>query len=1148
MNYGFRFWSFFLHDWILSVGYSIFAVFPAIWEFPVRFDEPQKTRLKMKQYNRSGGTTLVITLALLAALAIIGTTMISMARMDRLAARSNRYNTQMNLAADASLEWFGARWAEEYWNREVPYYSSGTNAATAKPFPQPTQWNSYDVSLPGDGGTISSRGDSPYDSDSLISQLGTTCAITGPPTVNSVARSAGTNTCFNLSALVKAEPTVTNVPVAAWPIVNPGSESYVYPELRFPAGPNKTIEVSLTAVDLDARLNLNFTGSYIPTGAGLSPTVCANWRGDSIQQVTPPTNYIPANVLGNIIAGTTGIGRYGASGGASNKTAELVDGTMNPFAPGIYAGLAGTATLPGVASPGILPLPYNLEDLSELLNISGPTSATGLGTFCSRLMSQATNGTNYYLGTPGAYTNVQKLTRSLVTTHSWTSAARKYFYYPASPGAPGDTLVGLGGLHVKADLNCAPQADLEQALLATRMFLPSNTGTDMAVMEQIVANIIDYRRECIPIPGASSPASHTGPAGAYIGHPTALTPTAGSGISVTGGQIYGVQRQPYINEVFVKLKDTVGTPTGTTSTGHKGYKWDVFIELANPYDQPLYLNQEFTDLWIGDDDTVPTYNDPDLTKCSTLGTLPPNTIGIPAAPAPGQAGGCVIGAVVVSDSRNSFATIVKQLQPIRLINTAYNPTGGTSTPILIDRMKVVVPPSFTTSTQLAGNTTSCQRPTYNNSGAALSHAGAVLNFFGGYMESPPQNPVSPNSYDQIATATTAMTGALDTSYVLKQLVFNTVATGVNAAYTVRPVENRSRTWYNKNTNSPIRTRAYYPPWAQAPSATNPELSFACPGDLCRLLVIGPGFGYQSGGSWSAGGTLGFISGTQSTAPAAPTGPMIWTVTEQLGATVPTAAPYECDMHIDLAGISNYTSLPVNKRGSVSGGAPYEWRRLIDVFNVNSPYYDGLDNSGRGQVVDYQATAAVASNSAAAVVGELYEHGRVNLLTAPSEVIQGLIAPLQGYVSKTNPTTTNLTTPATYNGFRQYPNGSPTPWKSPADILDIKNQWAQTLFANSNCDDDGNGAFNDYAKRCWLYTFISNWATIRSDCVAVYGTVRLMDSSVSTTVPQGLRHFVAVMDRVPATAFQPIILVPAGALVKPNPFYQPPRRLLLTWLD
>ena len=309
----------------------------------------------MKRNRRCGGTTLVITLALLAALAIIGTTLISLARMDRFAARSYRLNTQMDLAADASLEWFGARWAEQYWTRMVPYYSytavGTTAAAGATPTPYPAIMGNgllaYDAVLPGCGTPIASRGDSTYDPDSLITLLPNS---SGAASILGGARVINNSPCYELTSLVTAEAKVTNVPTGAsnctWPIPNPGGETTaVYPELRFPAGPNKTVEVSLTTVDLCGRLNLNFTGSTIPLmGGPLTNALCTSWHGASIQEVTPPTSIISNMGLMNIAGGLAGSSRWGEIYNPGQlEYPELVDGTMNQFAPGIYASLAGTA-------------------------------------------------------------------------------------------------------------------------------------------------------------------------------------------------------------------------------------------------------------------------------------------------------------------------------------------------------------------------------------------------------------------------------------------------------------------------------------------------------------------------------------------------------------------------------------------------------------------------------------------------------------------------------------------------------------------------------------------------------------------------------------------------------------------------------------
>lgn len=1070
----------------------------------------------MKQYNRSGGTTLVITLALLAALAIIGTTMISMARMDRFAARSYRLNTQMDLAADAALEWFGARWAEEYWTRAVPYYSVSGVTSTTRPAALPAFWNSYDVMLPNAAG-LASRGDSCYDDDSLVSLLGVGGTFsTLAQAIPLIARVGNTsNTCYKITTTAST----TNVPYATWPLPNAGNDGYIYPELRFPAGPNRIVEVSLTTVDLGGRFNVNFIGSS--TGAGLpaAPGACSSWRGASIQEVTPGDGvapfvagqaYLSAAGLQSLISGSAGIsiGRGGTgSGGTPTGISELIDGTMNPFAPGIYASAALTGSLPGV-NLGIRPLPYTIEDLSELLNIAGTTSA---GTFWSRLVAQDYNNFSPF--------SASLLYRTYFTTHSWTSAARRNYYRSGGVACLNEDPSNQTLPWVKADLNNAPQADLEKALLATRLFLSTN-ATDMRVLEQIVANIMDYRREGFRSGGYGT--LHSGPtAGALgtIGHPTLISssPSGATALAPPAGVqgIIGVQRQPYINEVFVKFNST----TATSSI------FDVFVELANPYD--LAISTSGYSMTIGDDGTGPN-NVP-----AHLSTATAMTSSIVGATSPGLAGGIVVGTKITipafnltASSPTSSVTLIQCLQPIRLYATTTNSAGSAVT-VLIDRMKTVVSTTVSNVQGLQNNNQSCQRPTY----PGTSHAGTALNFFGGYMEAPPP------AYDIFTGSSAAMVG-LTTPCAAVVTPTNTTATvGTNR---VRPIENRSRTWYQGA--NPVRSRAYYPAWGAPPSTSSPELSFASPGDLCRLLIIGPGFGYQSlttgnGGIWSATGTLGFIAATQSLA----TG-NIYTVTEQLGAAAAASATPdpECDVHIDLAKIST-------KNATSGGSAPYDWRRLIDVFNVNSPYYDGLDNSGRGQVVDNQFTGA-ATNSQAAIVGELYEHGRINLLTAPPAVIQGMLAPLMGRISAANPTLSNLTSPGFYTlAIRK----NPTPgnvWKSPADVLDISTSWAQSLFWGTNRDDDGNGAFNDYAKKCWLYTYMSNWATIRSDCVAVYGTVRLNDSSTGTSQILGLRHFVAVMDRVPATAYQPILYKNGVVPYITNPNYQPPRRLMLTWLD
>jgi hypothetical protein len=243
---------------------------------------------------------------------------------------------------------------------------------------------------------------------------------------------------------------------------------------------------------------------------------------------------------------------------------------------------------------------------------------------------------------------------------------------------------------------------------------------------------MDYRRECNP-----NPKGHPGP-GATLGHPTAITP--GSGINLGATKIYGVQRQPFINEVYVVNNGTADTTTKTNSL------YSVYIELANPYDQALVLNTSFTKLTIG----TPPYTQTITPKAGTS---------IVAASGPGQASGYVVGIVVsIPMTKVVDADAGLYVEPVCLYNTA---TDGTS--LLIDRMNKVWP-----ATPTKTNTQSRQRPTYNITGAqppgngtAYAHGvtSVPLNFFGGYMEGP--------TYDlwakvQMAAAPNPLTGTAGT--------------------------------------------------------------------------------------------------------------------------------------------------------------------------------------------------------------------------------------------------------------------------------------------------------------------------------------------------------------------------------------------------
>ncbi|MBN2581996.1 MAG: hypothetical protein JXL80_02935 [Planctomycetes bacterium] len=340
---------------------------------------------------------------------------------------------------------------------------------------------------------------------------------------------------------------------------------------------------------------------------------------------------------------------------------------------------------------------------------------------------------------------------------------------------------------------------------------------------------------------------------------------------------------------------------------------------------------------------------------------------------------------------------------------------------------------------------------------------------------------------------------------------------------MRPIENRSMTkkeWIVLD-NSGNRERGLH---------KAEELSFPRIGDLCRVLRVGHKIGKQADFSDYK------------------------PVTEEITAATNDEAGY------------------VSPMGSTTGArAATLLQRVFDVITVNSPYYDGVDNDGdfddkdRNNEIDknepvfddkdtgFQVDAA--DNPIDALGPEIYEHGRINLRTAPPEVVRGLL-PMQLKRKDKSLWTIAETLVSTSSSF-----------KHPSDLLNVqvappwrlKHIFTKTGMNNDNWDDDDNGAPDDFAEQCHLYTFISNFATVRSDCYAVYGTARIKSDSGRT---EGVRRFVAVLDRVPATAYPPFRYTGAEnrdlseitnfddetLKMTPNPKFIPVRRVMQGWID
>ena len=235
---------------------------------------------------------------------------------------------------------------------------------------------------------------------------------------------------------------------------------------------------------------------------------------------------------------------------------------------------------------------------------------------------------------------------------------------------------------------------------------------------------------------------------------------------------------------------------------------------------------------------------------------------------------------------------------------------------------------------------------------------------------------------------------------------------------------------------------------------------------------------------------------------------------------------------DGPGATNGRSAPEKLAAAANDGDAYvnlveaKYNRLLPVLAVNHPYYDKTDSDGDG-FIDALDTGRDRADSFGP---EIYRHGMINIKTAPPEVIRGMV-PLQ--VERHGHNAWTISKAIADNDAI----------KNPADILTLEHQ---SIFINDNRDDDDNGSPDDHAERTWLYGYMSNWATVRTDTFAVYGTISIETVSGRK---EGVRRFIAVLDRVPATAYPPFLEIQAGK-TRPdaNPNYLPVRVANFMWLE
>jgi len=347
----------------------------------------------------------------------------------------------------------------------------------------------------------------------------------------------------------------------------------------------------------------------------------------------------------------------------------------------------------------------------------------------------------------------------------------------------------------------------------------------------------------------------------------------------------------------------------------------------------------------------------------------------------------------------------------------------------------------------------------------------------------------------------------------KSFGFNEAA-ATAAEKIARPIENRSRM-----DMSSTKLYGRYKP---------ADLSFRRVGDIARVLNIGP--------------------------PRVTDGAGALTVSQQLGAATTNDTNVK-DFYLDIT-----------KRAAGSKVSDRGYRRLLTVVTVNSPCFDGLDNDGDGTIdltgkdgedrgYHYKDSVTPTKWWYDNMGPELYQFAPVNLKTASAEVIRAVLpAELKNSVRGASvlqeAAMWDLAVKICKFAQDKANAGTSVKVKSPGDILDmtdlVNGRTIKQLFTGDGVDDDNNGAVDDWAEQTWVYGYMSNWATTRSDCFAVYGTVQLR---IPGGQVEGIRRFMAVMDRVPATAFRPFASrdLGTGTVHDPNKRYMNCRVLAFRWL-
>jgi len=394
-------------------------------------------------------SVLVVVLGLLAILAVIGVTFLTLSSLERATATSFALQTQMMIAADGALDYGVHQMVIDVWEWRIkPVVNTpgkfeftgnlltGRVAGATDPL-NPT-WiygacETYDYPSPADD---------PWLSTPIVSNA--------TPTWISFGQMGGaTANRFG----IKFGTLVTGPDNLGFPDAAEANGIWI-PDLVAPCD-QYLVRASVTILDHNALVNLNAHGNKNT----------AEWEyGDCIGKGYFVSDVLPGADLNTLLTGTGSVpGCWGADAKPGNPKAGavLIENPSDPLT-------------------GATDIPYTLDEEFELRNLWGTYFQSRLEQFWPALLSDPANA------------SVSGYTRRLkTTTVSWTAEVRGDLADLAASHAIMKDAAGAdqGWSAAKVDLNTASADDIYKALLDGRAM------DDGGELKQFAANIVTLRRK-----------------------------------------------------------------------------------------------------------------------------------------------------------------------------------------------------------------------------------------------------------------------------------------------------------------------------------------------------------------------------------------------------------------------------------------------------------------------------------------------------------------------------------------------------------------------------------------------------------------------------------------------------------------------------